>query len=479
MSYRTILNVFGRILLIEACLLLPAMVVAALHGEPLEPFYLTMAALLVIGSACLAVKKKKQTIYAREGFIIVALSWVGMSVMGALPFMLSGHIPSFIDALFETISGFTTTGASILTNVEALPYGLLFWRSFTHWVGGMGVLVFMLAVLPLANVRSVHIMRAEVPGPTKGKLVPKMRSTAMILYGIYIIMTVIEVILLVGGGMSLFDALLHSFGTAGTGGFGIKNTSVGYYNSAYFDVVIGIFMMLFGINFNLYYLLLLRNIKGIFRSEEFRLYIAIIVVCTAIITVDILSMFGTVAESLRYAFFQVSSITTTTGYSTTDFNLWPSLSKTILAILMLIGACAGSTAGGLKVSRVLILCKSSLREIRRLLNPNSVSVVKLDRNTLDETTIHGSIIYFGMYMIILFISILLVSVDGFNFETSSTAVFSCLGNIGPGLGDVGPAASFAGFSVFSKLVLSLNMLLGRLEIYPILLLFSPATWRRK
>nr|WP_122012137.1 TrkH family potassium uptake protein [Maliibacterium massiliense] len=479
MNYKAVLHILGRILLIEAVLLLLPVLVGLLYGESVIYFLCTICVLLAAAALCVLPRHEGGQIYAREGFVIVALSWVCMSLAGALPFYLSGYIPSFVDAFFETVSGFTTTGASILTDVEALPHGLLFWRSFTHWIGGMGVLVFVMAIMPMAKVRSVHIMRAEVPGPTKSKLVPRMKSTAMILYGIYILLTVMEIIFLLCGGMPLFDALVHAFGTAGTGGFGIKNLSIGYYDSAYIEVVVGAFMILFGINFNLYYLLLLGNIRSILKNEELRWYLGIILAAIIVITINVLQLFGDWGTSLRHAFFQVSSIVTTTGFSTTDFQLWPSLSRSILVVLMLIGACAGSTAGGIKVSRLVIAFKSARREIKHLLHPHAVDVVKVNGATVDENVVRATGVFICSYLGIILISTLITCVNGYDLETSTTAVISCISNIGPGLGLVGPMSNFSLFSPLVKLLLSLNMLLGRLELYPMLLLFAPSTWRKR
>ena len=458
-------------------MLLPV-AVSLIYGEDPSALLITIAVVTAISSLGLFLSRGDKRIYPREGFVIVALSWVLMSAVGALPFVISGYIPSFVDAFFETVSGFTTTGATILTDVEALPFGLLFWRSFLHWVGGMGVLVFIMAILPMSNVRSVHIMRAEVPGPTKSKLVPKMKSTAVILYSIYVVLTVIEVILLVAGGMTFFDALVHSFGTAGTGGFGIKNNSIAFYDSAYIQYVISIFMLLFGINFNLYYFLLIGDIRSVLKSEELRWYLGIALASAAIIAINVLNMFSSFGESVRHAFFQVSSIMTTTGFSTTDFNQWPSLSKGILVLLMFIGASAGSTGGGMKVSRIIIGVKSVFGEIKRLLHPRAVQTIRLDGSPLDDTAVRASMIFCFAYLVLTSIISLIVCFDGYDMVTSFTAVVACISNIGPGLELVGPVGNFAMFSAPIKVVLSFAMLLGRLELFPILMLFLPSTWRR-
>ena len=395
--------------------------------------------------------------------------------------VISGFIPNYVDSVFETVSGFTTTGASILTDIEIIPRGLLFWRSFTHWIGGMGVLVFIMAILPLSGGRNMHIMRAEVPGPEVGKLVYKLSNTAQILYGIYMAMTALEVILLVIGGMPLYDAFVHSFGTAGTGGFSIMNKSIGAYNSLYFDIVIGIFMLLFGMNFNLYYLLLMRDFRSVWKSEEMRLYFGIAGASTVAIAINLIHRMGTgVGSAFRQSFFQVSSIMTTTGYSTADFNTWPTFSKIILVLLMFIGASAGSTGGGVKVSRILILIKHAVSEMRRLIHPRAVVPVRVDGKTVESRTIRGVYVFIGVYLILFNASVILLSLDPNTKDpvTAFTAVASCFNNIGPGLEIVGPTGNFAGFALPSKILLSFDMLLGRLEIFPILMMFVPNFWTR-
>lgn len=477
MNYGMIVYILGTILKAEAILMsLPALV-AFLCGEgDLVPM---LAAILIASGAGLlfTFKKPKNTvIYAKEGFVVTALSWVVMSLVGALPFVFAGAIPSYIDAVFETVSGFTTTGASILTDVEGMSRGLLFWRSFTHWVGGMGVLVFLLAIVPLAGGRSVHIMRAESPGPVVGKLVPKVRDTAMILYGIYITMTVVLITLLLLGGMPLYDSAVHAFGTAGTGGFGIWGDSIAHYDSAYIDVVLSIGMVLFGVNFNIYYLLLMGKVKSILRSEELRWYLGIIAGATLLIAWNTLSRWGGILQSLRYAFFQVASVITTTGFATADFNLWPELSRMLLLVLMLVGACAGSTGGGMKVSRLIIMLKSAKREISRMLHPRSVYTLQFEGKPLEDQTIHNVFTYFFILVFLVIASVLLVSLDNMDFDSTFSAVLACINNIGPGLGIVGPMGSYAALSPLSKLVLILDMLLGRLEIFPMLMLFAPSVW---
>jgi len=476
--------IIGHIVRVEGLLMVLPMVCSLIYGEgSWLAFLLPIVGCLLLGTLITLKKPENTEIYAKEGFVSVALSWVIMSLIGALPFTLSNQIPSFIDALFETVSGFTTTGASILNDVEALGKGLLFWRSFTHWVGGMGVLVFVLALLPQADTRSVkmmHIMRAEVPGPKVGKLVSKISRTARITYGIYIVMTLVEVILLIAGGMPLFDSLVHSFGTAGTGGFGIKALSIGYYDSVYFDYVIGIFMLLFGINFNLYYFIIIGQGIQALKSEEVRWYIGIIGASTAVIAIDIFRIYNDVGESVRYAFFQVSSIITTTGFSTADFNTWPILSQLILVLLMFCGACAGSTGGGIKVSRVLLLIKSGLREIKYMLHPRAVVSVKMEGKPAEKEVIRGATSYIIVFIMLYTVSLLALTVaEECDLVTGFTAVAATINNIGPGLGEVGPMGSFAGFTGFTKLLLSFDMLAGRLEIFPMLMLFSPNTWKHR
>lgn len=480
MNYKMVSFSIGRILLVEAALLIFPAIGAIFYGEDtLLSFALTIAALSVTGLLAVRKKPKNQNIYAKDGYVIVALSWILMSLFGALPFFISGHIPHFIDAFFETVSGFTTTGSTILRNVEAMPKSLLFWRSFTHWIGGMGILVFVIAIMPKTESSSMHVMKAEVPGPTVGKLVSKLRASARILYGIYCAMTAIQIVLLAVGGMPLFDSIVNSFATAGTGGFGILNNSIEGYNSLYAEMVIGVFMLLFGVNFNLYYLMFIKHGKQAIKSEELRWYFGIVTASVVIIALSLISTKHSAADAFRHAFFQVSSIITTTGFSSTNFDTWPMIAKTVLVILMVIGACAGSTGGGIKVSRLVILVKSGLRDIKKALNPRSIETVKMDKRTIEEPIVKSVSVFFATYMLIMAGSMLLISIDGRDFTTTSTAVISCISNIGPGLGAVGPAGNFADFSVLSKIILSFDMLAGRLELIPMLMLFSPYAWSRK
>lgn len=480
MNRRMVFYMTGQLIKAEAALLLLPLLVSVLYGEKcLTAFALTVLISLAVGfGMTLLSNPDSKRIYAKEGFVIVALSWLLMSVIGALPFVISREIPNFFDAFFETVSGFTTTGASVVTNVEQLSHGVLFWRSFTHWVGGMGVLVFIMAIVPSSTDRSIHIMKAEVPGPIVGKLVPRVRQTARILYLIYIVMTVVMVVFLVCGGMPVFESLLHAFGTAGTGGLAIKADSVASY-SPYLQWVITIFMLLFGINFNLFYFLLLRRFSTVFKNGELWTYLGINIAATAIIAFNIYGIYGSVEESIRLSAFQVSSVCTTTGFATADFNQWPELSKAVLFLLMFIGGMAGSTAGGLKTSRIVLMFKTVRREFSRMLHPRSVSVVKLDGKQVDDVTLRSVSSYFLLYVGLYVLCFVLITFDNFDFEASFTAVSACLNNVGPGFGVVGPMGSFSGFSALSKTVLSFAMLFGRLEIYPLLIALSPSTWTKK
>ncbi len=481
MNYRMIAYFVSKILWIEAALLLLPLGCSLLYGEDLMPFLSTMGILLLVGLP-FGIKKPKNTrIYAKEGFVCVALAWLSMSAFGALPFVFGESALSFVDAFFETVSGFTTTGASILPAVEHLPRGILFWRSFTHFVGGMGILVFMLAVLPNmdGDGRAIHLMRAEVPGPTKGKLVPKLRQTAVILYAIYTFLTLLETALLCLTGMPLFDSLVNSFATTGTGGFSVMNASIGAYGNPAAEWIIAVFMILCGTNFNLFYFLLIRNVKSVFRNEEFRVYLGIFAVASVVVAVNTASLFPTAGDTIRAAIFQVSTVMSTTGFSTVNFDLWPSFSKAVLLFVMITGASAGSTAGGLKVSRVIILFKSALREIRQILRPKSVNVVRLDGEVLPDPVIRTANSYFAIYVMLIIGFVLCVSLDGFDFTTNFTAVLTCFNNVGPGLALVGPTGNFSIFSGLSKLILSFSMLFGRLEIFPMMILLAPSTWKRR
>ena len=477
MNIRMIGFVLGRILLVEAGLLTLPLAVALLYREPAMPWLITMAALVVCGALLSFRKPERTALYAKDGFAAVALVWLLMSAFGALPFVLSGDILHYVDAFFETVSGFTTTGASILPAVEPLSRGSLFWRSFPHWVGGMGVLVFVMAILPMSDGHTMHILRAEMPGPTAGKLVSRMSDTAKILYGIYFVMTAVMILLLVLGGMDLFDACIHAFGTAGTGGFSSRNASVGAYNSAYIDIVTGIGMLAFGVNFNLYFFLLVRRFREVLRSEELWVYLGIVAASTAAIAANILSLYDSVGTALRHTFFQVSSVITTTGYATVDFGQWPVFSKTVLVLLMFVGGCAGSTAGGLKVTRIVTLAKAAVMDMRKMLHPNAVINVRMEGRALPEKQVRGVQAYLSIYILILCGSWLLLSLAGFDELTTFTAVVTCINNVGPGLNMVGPTGNFGFFAPWAKLLLSFDMLAGRLELFPMLLLFAPSIWR--
>lgn len=479
MNFKIIFYILGHILKIEALLMVFPLAIAVYNrDDSIVGFLVTMILLLITGILLSLKKPAKTQLYAKEGFCLVGLAWISMSAFGALPLYLSGEIPSFTDAMFEMVSGFTTTGSTILTDIELLPLSSLFWRSFSNWIGGMGVLVFVLAVLPQAETQSMHIMRAEVSGPAVGKIVSKVKFNARIMYGIYIAMTIILMILYMLGGMPLFDSIVHSFSTAGTGGFSIKNASIGYYGSPYLEYLTAIFMLLFSVNFNVYYLILLGNFKDVIKSEEMRWFFGIVLSAVVIVTINISTAAGNALEALRYALFQISSVISTTGYSTTDFNTWPNLSRNILLLLMFVGACAGSTGGGIKISRLLILVKNAAREVKRIVNPRSVSVVKLEGKRVDDEVISGAHTFLTIYLLIIAFSTVILSIDFNDFETCFTAVITCINNIGPGFGGVGPISNFHNFSFLSKWVLIFDMLSGRLEIYPILILLNPNIYKR-
>lgn len=480
MNNRMTTYILGKMLGVEALvLLLPALVSCIYNEDGWKYFLITSTILAAVYIAFGMKKPKDSTIYGRDGFVIIACAWILWSIFGALPFWLSGEIPSYVDAFFETVSGFTTTGSTILTNIESLSKGMNFWRCLTHWIGGMGVLVFVMVVVSLEDKNSMHLMRAEVPGPETDKLVPKARDTAKILYGMYFTLTIVQIIFLLAGGMNLYDSIIHAFSTAGTGGFNNRNNSVAYYDSAYIDGVITVFMILFGINFNMYYFLLLKKVKDVFKNEEVRVYLGIILGATLLITTNILSIYKTPLKAFRYAVFQVASIITTTGMATADYNLWPEFSKCILLCVMMIGACAGSTGGGMKVSRILIAFKCVKRELKRLIHPKSVNIVKVNGKKVKEDTLQGVYVYFIAYVIVFVISVLLISLNNFDFATSFSSVLTTISNVGPGIAAVGPVENFADFSMFSKLVFCVDMLIGRLEIFPFIVLLSPNLWRKK
>ena len=478
MNYSIVFYIIGWILNFEAAFMaLPTAVALIYRESEVWCFLATMAVCLMVGMLLVRRKPKNQIFYVAESFVAVSLSWVLLSVMGAAPFVLSGYIPNPIDALFETVSGFTTTGASILSSVEQLPNCLLFWRSFTHWIGGMGVLVFLIALLPSAGNIQMNLMRAESPGPSVSRLVPKARSTAKILYKLYLAMTLIQILLLLLGDMPLFDALTITFGSAGTGGFGIKNDSMASY-SVYCQVVVTIFMILFGVNFSFYFLLFIRRSLSAFKMEEVRWYFGIIAAAILLITWDLRDIYSSTAAAVQQAAFQVGSIITTTGYATTDFNQWPSFSKTILVMLMFTGSCAGSTGGGMKVSRFVILLKTIKKELHQYLHPQSVKMIKMDGKPVEHEVLRSTNVFVITYVIIFAFSVLLLSLDEFDLVTNFTAVAATFNNIGPGLELAGPASNFAFLSNPSKMVLTFDMLAGRLELFPLLLLFLRDTWKK-
>ena len=483
MNFKMIGRYIAQILTIEGVFMIPALVISLFKGEheAVLGFCITLVAIAVVTfSLHQSCKGAANSFYAKEGLVCVGISWIVLGAFGCMPFYISGAIPSYLDGMFEIVSGFTTTGATILTEVEGLPMGILYWRSFSHWLGGMGVLVFLLALSPKGRGSgyTMHILRAESPGPNVGKLVPKMRDTAKILYFMYILLTVLDILFLLIGGMPVFDAVCTAFGTAGTGGFGVKNDSIAGY-SPYLQNVCTVFMLLFGVNFSCYYLLLMKKFKSVFSDEELRTYVGIVLGSVALIAWNVRGFYGTIGETIRHAAFQVASIMTTTGFATTDFDLWPAFSKMILLSLMVIGACAGSTGGGLKVGRSLLLFKSLRRNIRQVLHPNKVQVVRNNGQMVNEDILENTNAYLAAYVIIVILSCIVISLDEYSITTNISAVLACFNNIGPGLEVVGATGNYAGFSALSKIVLIGDMLAGRLEIFPILILFSRSTWTRR
>lgn len=483
MNYKMMGRFNALFLAVEGLFMIPALLVSIAYGESdsARAFLVCIGiVLLLAGILAVVTKDAKKDFYAKEGLICVGTSWIIMSALGCLPFVFSGAIPNYIDALFEMVSGFTTTGASIITDLEPIPKGIIYWRSFSHWLGGMGVLVFLLAIVPVSGQSqgyTMHLLRAESPGPDVGKLVPRMKQTAIVLYLCYITLSVLDLIFLLVGGMPFFDAVCIMFGTAGTGGFGIHNDSMAGY-SPYLQNVTTIFMLLFGVNFSCYYLLLIKQFKSVFKDEELRIYIGVVIASICAISINVFSMFGNVSDAVRHSAFQVSSIITTTGYATADFNLWPPFAKSILLILMIFGACAGSTGGGLKFARVILLFKNFLRNIAQILRPQKVKAIKMNGKVVDEKIFVNTNAYFFVYVVIIALSTLVLSLDGFSILTNFTASIACFNNIGPGLESVGPVANYSEFGVLSKIVLIFDMLAGRLEIFPILVLFSPKAWKR-
>ena len=484
MNYKMMGKFIGRILLVEAVFMVPALLISIFRNEieSIIGFVSGMVIILLLAGILLWLcGNSSKSFYAREGLVCVGISWIVISLLGCLPFVISGAIPNFVDALFETISGFTTTGATILSEIEELPYGMIYWRSFTHWIGGMGVLVFVLAISSGGDSKSgftMHLLRAESPGPKVGKLVPKMKTTAEILYAIYIILTIINVIFLLIGKMPLFDAVCTAFGTAGTGGFGIKNDSMASY-SPYIQNVCTIFMLLFGVNFSCFYMLLIKQVKSVWKDEELRFYLGTVFASIVLIAWNVRGLYGTLEEAIRHAAFQVASIVTTTGFATTDFDLWPSLSTMILLMLMLVGACAGSTGGGFKFGRLLLILKTIKRNVQQVLKPQKVQVVRVNGRSVDEKILENTNAYLAIYVIIIVVSCILIAVDEFSITTNISAVIACFNNVGPGFDAVGATCNFGSFGYFSKFVLMLDMLAGRLEIFPIFILFLRDTWKHR
>ncbi len=477
MNLKLVLKILGRVLVVEAAFLLLPMLVGLLYREDPAPFLLTIAPVGAVGLALSALPARRD-FFAREGFFTVGLIWIVTGLMGALPFWFSGRFASFVDCFFESCSGFTTTGASILTEIESLPKGILFWRSFTHWLGGMGVLVLVTALIPSLGVRSHYLTQAESPGPVFSKLVPKQSQTSKILYSIYCALTLLEAVCLKLAGMPLYDAFIHAFGTAGTGGFSNRNASVGAYNSLAIDLIISVFILLFSINFAMYFLLLTRRFREVLESDELRFFLLMVAGATVLVSVSIFPIYQDVVQTFRYAFFQVCSIISTTGFATADWSLWPHFAQTIFILLMFCGACAGSTGGGMKCSRVLLLLRAIRRETRRILHPRSVEVVKLDGKVVEEGTVHTILVFVGCYLLTILGAGLVISLDDQSFAVSFSSALTAVSNVGPGLEAVGPAGNFAAFSPLSKVVMSLCMIAGRLELFPILVLFSPSAWRK-
>ena len=483
MNYKMMGRFNAMILAIEATFMIPPLLISLFLGEDAsyQSFLVSIGITLVLaGLLAIFSRGAKKDFFAREGLICVGSSWILMSALGALPLFFSGFVPNYVDALFEMVSGFTTTGSTIITDLDVIPRGIIYWRSFSNWLGGMGVLVFLLALLPVSGRNqgfTMHLLRAESPGPDVGKLMPKMRQTAAVLYLCYLTLSLLDFIFLIAGGMPVFDAVCTAMSTAGTGGFGIYNDSFAGF-SPYIQYVTATFMLLFGINFSCFYLIILRQFRAVFKDEELRLYIGITVASVALIAANIFRIYGSIEETLRHSFFQVSSLVTSTGFASADFDLWPTFSKAILFLLMFVGACAGSTGGGLKLARVLLLCKSMRRNIAQILQPNKVKVIRVNAKPIDEKLVANTSAYFFVYMLLILVSFLIVSLDGFSITTSLSAVVSCFNNMGPGFEAVGPACNFSDLSSLSKITLIFNMLAGRLEIFPILILFNPRAWKR-
>lgn len=475
MNYKMIIYIMGQILKVVGLFMLLPIIVGLIYGEDhvITSFGIPFAALMIVSLIITAKKPKNNAIFSMEGFVSVAASWIAMSLIGAVPFVISGEIPHYPDALFETVSGFTTTGATILSDVEAMSKSCLFWRAFTHWLGGMGVLMFVLAVMSSNDSRTMHMMRAECAGPNVGRLVSKSKFSARILYGIYISLTVSEAVLLMCGGVPLYDAVLHACSSAGTGGFSMWGDSIGHYNSVYVEMVVAVFIILFGVNFNLYYYLIIRKFSLAFKNEEVRTYFGVIIAATLIITFNVMKLYNGFGDSLRHSFFMVASTITSAGFSTTDTAQWPMFSQTLLLLLMFVGSCAGSTGGGMKVSRIMIIIKTGIKELKYIVSPRAVATVKMDGKPVEKDVVRGASNYLILFIMLMCISLLLITLDNFTIEESASAVITCMNNIGFGVGAFGPAGNLGGLSSFSKIVLCFDMLLGRLEIYPLIMLFAP------
>ncbi len=482
MNYKAVINILGKIMFIEGALMTLPLIVALIYGETSTymSFVIPMTGLILVGFALGVKSPRNNMLLAKEGFVICGLAWIIMSAVGCVPFVISGMIPNYLDAFFETVSGFTTTGSTVLSKIEGNPYGLLFWRSFTHWIGGMGVLTFLMAVVPQGDGQSMHLMRAEVPGPKAGKLVSKMTDAFRILYILYFILTILEIVFLMFSGIGFYHSVVNAFATAGTGGFSVKDASIAGYHSPYVEYVIATFMLLFGVNFNLYFFLVIRKFGTVLKDEELRIYLGIVACSIGLVMIDLLSHFSnlTTEQAFRHSFFTVTSIISTTGFVTADFEQWTIFAKSILVILMFVGSMAGSTGGGIKVTRILIYFKEMIRDMKQMLSPRQVLSVRLNKKAVEGSILKGVNTYFIIYVFILVFSVLLVSIEGEGLVTTFTSVVACLNNIGPGMEDVGATANFAHMSVLSKIVLSFDMLAGRLEIFPILLLLIPSTWKR-
>lgn len=480
MKRKLILGIVGKFMIIEAVLMLLSSLVSLFYKEYTctNSFIISALVSAIIGGALILFKSESSELYAKEGLAIIGLVWLFWSIVGALPFYISGEIPHYIDAFFETVSGFTTTGASILTDIEAMPRGLLFWRSFTHWIGGMGVLMFAMAIVSVSDKNALHLMRAEVPGPAVSKLVPRGMRNAKILYGMYISLCVIEFVMLVLGGMPVFDSIIHTFSTAGTGGFSCKNASIAAYNSPYIEWVITAFMFLFSINFNMYYFMIIKRFSGVWKNSEWKVFTLIVLVAIALLTLSITGIYQNISDAIRNAAFIIVATMSTTGFCVVDYNVWSSFSKILIVLLMMVGACAGSTGGGLKISRIIIMAKNAAKNVNFVIRPNSVSNIKVDGKPVDHNVVRSVSGFFIIYVAIMCISMLIVSIDSLSVEEVITSVMTCTNNVGPALGVMGPAGNFSSLSDLSKIVLSFDMLLGRLDIFPILILFMPSLWRR-